>query len=77
MTGTEEWKVIAGTNGRYSISTRRRVRPNAAVITVEKPVRERILKPKDGRWVSLSVDGIRNFADIGHLMREAFGCDTP
>jgi hypothetical protein len=68
----EEWAPIRRTGGTYSVSTRGRIRRNAGVVLVEKPVRERILRPK-GRWVSLSVDGVITSAHIDELLSETFG----
>jgi NUMOD4 motif len=68
----EEWAPIRRTKGLYSVSTWGRIRRNAGIIIVEKPVRERILKPKGG-WVSLSVNGTITSENIDELMHETFG----
>ena len=69
----EEWAPIRRTKGLYSVSTHRRIRRNAGTIIVEKPIRERVLKPKGG-WVSLSVNGTITFENIDQLVHETFGC---
>lgn len=69
----EFWQPIRNTNGHYSISTRGRIRRNAGVITVQKPVKQRILKAKDDAWISLSVDGITTFHRIETLLSQTFG----
>jgi hypothetical protein len=74
MTAPEEWSPIRRTGGTYSVSTRGRIRRNGRVITVEKPVRERILKARRG-WVCLSVDGVTTDVRIDELMAETFGTD--
>jgi hypothetical protein len=68
----EEWAPIRRTQGRYSISTHRRVRRNAGIVIVEKPVRERVLRPNGG-WVSLSVNGTITSENVDELMHETFG----
>jgi hypothetical protein len=72
----EEWAPIRRTGGLYSVSTHGRIRRNSATIVVEKPVRERILKPKGG-WVSISVGGAITSENIAALLVETFGCDAP
>lgn len=72
----EVWAPIARTKGLYSVSSRGRIRRNSATIIVEKPVRERVLKPKNG-WVSLSVNGTITSEHVDELMNETFGCGAP
>jgi hypothetical protein len=72
----EEWAPIRRTGGLYSVSTHGRIRRNAGTIIVEKPIRERVLRPK-GSWVSLSVNGTITSENIDELMNETFGCGAP
>lgn len=68
----EEWAPIRRTKGLYSVSTHGRIRRNAGIVIVEKPIQERVLKPKNG-WVSLSVNGTITSEHIDELQHETFG----
>jgi NUMOD4 motif len=73
MNNEEIWQPIRGTKGAYSVSTHGRVRRNAGVITVMKPIRQRVLRANHGR-VTLSVDGVPTEAHVETLMHQTFGC---
>ena len=72
----EEWAPIRRAKGLYSISTHGRIRRNAGTIIVHKPIRERVLRPKNG-WVSLSVNGTITSEHVDELMSETFGDSGP